>query len=485
MYFNSIVFLIFFLPILIIIYGVSDQNLRNLVVLAASVLFFSWNQVLFLPIIGVMIIVNYYLGKVIENAGDQLIKKRFFLLLGCVVNLLLLFFFKSILSYGLGWLPSWLPDGGLKVLNLYLMPLGFSFIVFQLISYLVDVYNGICGSEKSLYNFSIYIMLFPKIMVGPIVRYRDLFAQLVERKSNSKDMADGLRRFIQGLIKKTLIADTIALTINPAFALTNPNYSTSIAWFVLIGYAVQLYFDFSGYTDMAIGLAKIMGFRFVENFNYPYISKSIAEFWRRWHISLSTWFRDYVFHPLEYSRRKFKFMVQPLNILVVFLLTGLWHGITINFIIWGGIHGIALVFESSALGKKLNKLWKPLQHLYTLLVILLGWVFFRSPTFIYAIELLTRLAGSGRGITQLPFSVTKPLPFIDSSVWLALGLGILFSLPVMPWLRKYWERMTGSGLVGNAIGWLGVDLLLIALLILSVAAIVSRATVLTSIYAKF
>jgi alginate O-acetyltransferase complex protein AlgI len=485
MYFTSIVFLIFFLPIFIIIYWVAGQKQKNLVIFVASILFFSWNQVSYLPLMGAVILGNYYLGGAIEKASDQVKRKRLLLLIGWVVNLLILFFFKCIVAYGVGWLPNLLPEGLVKILDQYLMPMGFSYIVFQMISYQADVFKGICGSEKSLYNFIIYVMLFPKILVGPIVRYRDLFGQMIERHINPQGMADGARRFIQGLVKKTLIADTIANTINPAFAIATPNYPTWVGWVALVGYSLQLYFDFSGYTDMAIGLGQIMGFRFVENFNYPYGSKSIAEFWRRWHMSLSTWFREYVFYPLERSRQKFKFMVQPLNFLIVFLLVGLWHGLTINFIVWGVVHGIALAFESTVFGRWLKKLWAPLQHLYTLVIILIGWVFFRSPTLNYAFDFFARLMGSSRGITQIPFSVTKPLPIIDPSVWLAIVLGIIFSMPIVPWFRKYWGQIVEKGVVWRAVGRVGSDLILIALLILSIAALLSRATVITSVYAKF
>ena len=206
--FNSIIFLIFFLPVFIIIYAVAGQKQKNLVILAASVVFFTWNQVFFIPLMAAVILGNYYLGKAIEKASGRVQRKRFLLIIGWIGNLLLLFFFKYIVSFGVKWLPVWLPVGLVNVLNQYLMPLGFSYIVFQLISYLVDVYKGIATSEKSLFNFSLYVMLFPKIMVGPIVRYRDLIGQIIERQSNSRGMADGIRRFIQGLVKKTLIADT-------------------------------------------------------------------------------------------------------------------------------------------------------------------------------------------------------------------------------------------------------------------------------------
>jgi alginate O-acetyltransferase complex protein AlgI len=229
----------------------------------------------------------------------------------------------------------------------------------------------------------------------------------------------------------------------------------------------------------------MMGFRFMENFNYPYISKSVSEFWRRWHISLSTWFREYVFYPMERSRRKFKFMLQPVNFLIVFLLVGLWHGIAINFIIWGGVHGIALAFESSTFGRSMKKAWAPIQHAYTLVVVLIGWVFFRSPTLAYAIDFLARLAGSGKGISQLPFSVTRPLPFIDPSVWLAFIIGLIFSLPIVPGLRQVWVQFMEKNPIRSLVGSIGADLFLLTFLILSIAAIITRATLITSVYAKF
>jgi alginate O-acetyltransferase complex protein AlgI len=434
---------------------------------------------------GLVVVFDYYLGKWIERLRNRPAKGRIVLLAGCILNLLPLIFFKLIVSYGVGWLHNWIPSDITKLLELYLAPLGLSYLVFQLISYLVDIHNEFCDSEKSFINFTLYVMLFPKILVGPIVRYRDISGQLFKREQNSTDIANGARRFIQGLAKKILIADTIANTINPAFSLATPNFLPWMAWFVLIGYALQLYFDFSGFTDMAIGLGQIMGFRFMENFNYPYISRSISEFWRRWHISLSTWFREYVFYPLEFSRRKARFMIQPVNIFIVFLLTGLWHGLTLNFLLWGAIHGLAIAMESAFLGKWLKKVWKPVQHLYALAIVLIGWVFFRSATPGYALGFIARMVGFKKGITSVPFSITSPLPIIDHSVWLAIVLGVFLSLPIIPTLRQYWQRVTHKYLVVQAIGVLGSDILLFILLILSAAALISRTNTPTSIYAKF
>jgi len=221
--------------------------------------------------------------------------------------------------------------------------------------------------------------------------------------------------------------------------MSSPNISPALSWLVLISFAVQLYFDFSGIIDMAIGLGRMLGFHFVENFNYPYISRSISEFWRRWQISLSSWFRDYVFYPLEFNRTVH--LGQPLDILIVFLLTGLWHGITPPFIIWGLMNGLAVFFESTHLGKSMNKIWTPLQHLYTLAIILVGWVFFRSPSVSFALSFFKRLAGDASGITPLSFAVTHPLPILEPSIWIALVSGLIFCLPLAPFVQKKLGKM--------------------------------------------
>ena len=328
------------------------------IALLASLIFFSWGQFYYLPLMLVLIILNFYSGKWIEkNRDNNPIKARYLLISACSINLLILLFFKAIAVYGNNW--NFLPGDFLTFVTSNPLPLGLSYITFQVISYLIDIYKDMSDSEKSFINFSLYILLFPKILVGPITRYRNLAGQLFKREADGAQVANGIRRFITGLAKKVLIADTIARTINPAFNLNSPDYSTAIAWFVLFGYAIQLYFDFSGYTDMAVGIGQIMGFKFVENFNYPYISRNITDFWRRWHISLSSWFRDYVFYPLEFMRAQIPiFHTQQVNIFIVFLLTGLWHGLTINYLIWGGIHGLALVFEMKFL-KKLKGTWVP------------------------------------------------------------------------------------------------------------------------------
>ena len=361
-------------------------------------------------------------------------------------------------------------------------PLGLSYVAFQVLSYFFEVYNNKVDGEKNLLNFSFYLLLFPKIPVGPIARYSQLRDQISNIQVEPLDVADGIRRFILGFAKKALIADTLARVVTPIFNLSSPTIFPPIAWLVIISYSLQLYFDFSGYTDMAIGIGRMMGFRFMENFNFPYVSKNIGEFWRRWHISLSSWFRDFVFFPLE--RRRLKWIGQPVNILIVFVLTGLWHGVTSNFVIWGLIHGLALVFEFTFLGRKLRTIWVPLQHIYALGVILVSWVFFRSPTIHFAFVFLRRLMGDTRGLRTLPFDLTSPLPFIEPTFVLALLLGILFSLPVSQWLNNLSKRILGDRLALKFTVQAFGDLGLIFILIASIAATASS-TFMPGIYGKF
>ncbi len=482
MQFNTPYFLFLFLPISLVIYYVASDRYKNLVALAASLVFFAWGQLGYVPFMLLLITVNFFLGSMIEKKRDQPQTARLFLITGIALDLAVLLFFKTAALYG----PSLpLPDGIIQFLRQAAIPLGLSYITFQVVAYLIDIYNEVHDSEKNFLNFSLYVLLFPKIITGPIARYCDIGASLKDRAITSAGAANGARRFILGLAKKALIADQLARIVDPAFGLATPSFTTGIAWLVLVGYALQLYFDFSGYTDMAIGLGQMLGFRFVENFNYPYISKSISEFWRRWHISLSSWFRDYVFIPVEFARRRSRNPFrQQIHIFIVFLLTGLWHGVTLNFIIWGGIHGLAIALEMTGLGRWLKKAWAPIGHIYALAVILLGWVFFRSATPAYAVHFLARLAGSQQGVQTLPFSQTQPLPIIENSVWLAFALGILFSMPLVPALRGSFQRLQERFAIMKWPAVVSYDLFLLVLLVASVAATVS-ANLVASIYGGF
>lgn len=488
MLFHTPLFLFLFLPVCLLVYFLADRRYRNLAALAGSLVFFAWGNLGYVPLLLALTLISFWQARALQRLRAQPARARRVLWSGIALPVLLLIFFKAISVYDVGWLP-FLPAAWGTSLMQNPLPLGFSYITFQIIAYLVDVDSEISDPEPSFLTYALYIFLFPKIVVGPIVRYRDVAEQLSSRVVTAEEVAAGVRRFILGLAKKILIADTLARVVNPAFGLSSPNFSTPLAWLVIVAYAVQLYFDFSGYTDMAIGLGQMLGFRFLENFRYPYIANSISDFWRRWHISLSSWFRDYVFYPLERTRRKPSLARQQLHILLVFLLTGLWHGLTINFALWGLLHGLALALEMTVFGKWLKRAWPPLRHIYTLLVILAGWVFFRSSSPVYAAKMLLRLAGSHRGISTLPFSLTQPLPIIEPSVWLALGLGIIFSLPVLPAIRAALER-SAFGQKSTARAWvdglsrLSADVALLALLVITVAASVGSAYT-ASIYGGF
>ena len=479
MNFTSFYFLFLFLPVFLILYFLSAPKYRNFIGVVAGFVFFAWEQLIYLPLMILLILANFFLAKNIEAHREQP-AARISLIVGVGLNLLVLIFFKTLIAYGTAWLPT----RAVSALGEELLPLGLSYIVFQLISYLIDINNELCDREKNLIDFTFYVMMFPKIISGPIVRYRSVSEALAQRSIDGITAANGIRRFIRGLAKKVLIADTIGRTIVPAFNLETPNFSTPLAWFVLIGYAIQLFFDFSGYTDMAIGLGEAMGFKFAENFNYPYISKSIADFWRRWHITLSSWFRDYVFYPLEFSLRRVKKFRQQINILIVFVLTGLWHGLTLNFVLWGAIHGLAMALELTGFGKWLKKTWAPFQHLYALIVILAGWVFFRSPTASYAVQFFARLGGSQEGVSPLPYSVTQPLPIIDNSVWLAMAVGIVLSLPIAPAILRWWNKWSEEKLVIRGVSRLACDLALLGLFVATVASVASS-TKIASIYGGF
>jgi alginate O-acetyltransferase complex protein AlgI len=458
MTFNSPLFLFVFLPVFLLIYLISGKRLRNAWLLVASLVFYMWGEPLYFPVILLSILFNYFwarwIGQSLEKAPDEASapqndsletrKARTLLVIAVIVNIGLLFLIKFTVTY-------WQPVFGLlndrlgillpSVVRVYFprliaFPLGMSFYTFAVVSYVIDVYMQRTEAERSLFHFALYILMFPKIIAGPIVRYRDVIAQIWQRVLTSDGLAEGARRFIAGLAKKVLVADTLGLVVDRGvFSYSPASLPAGVAWLAILCYALQIYFDFSGYTDMAIGIGQMLGFKFMENFNYPYISKSMTEFWRRWHISLSSWFRDYLFYPLE--RRGST--PQAFNILLVFLLTGLWHGLTLNFAVWGLLHGLAIALERGRFGVWLRARAAPVQHVYTLFVLLVGWVFFRSASLGYAWGFLKALAGFSHATGVLPYSVLPPIQF---STWLALFLAILFSMPVVPAFQRAMAKYT-------------------------------------------
>jgi alginate O-acetyltransferase complex protein AlgI len=472
MNFNTALFLFLFLPFFLIAYFIAQPRWRPALGIIASVLFYAWGSVINLAFITGLILINYGLARLHDSRPAKWISP-----IGVIVNVGVLAFFKSYIPYGTAiffGLDRFLPERIVDWLGTLTFPLGLSFVSFQLIAYLLDVSKGTIKPEKSLVSFAFYALMFPKLLSGPIVRYQTMAEQLPAPVLDTNQIADGIRRFLRGFAKKILIADVLAGTVNAVFALPGEAVTPLFAWLGLMGYALQIYFDFSGYTDMAIGLASMLGFRFIENFNYPYIAQSIGDFWRRWHISLSTWFRDYVFYPLE--RRRPAVMGQSVNILIVFLLTGLWHGAASSFVLWGLIHGIFIALEGLFLNRLLQSSIRPVRHLYAMAVLLFTWLIFRAPDYDFILHFLGALAGNAPGEILLPFTQISPLPFIEPSFVIAFAAGIVFSLPIGPFIQKHIDKSMPLTVVN--------DLLLSGCFVLSVG-FMTTGKFLPGIYGSF
>lgn len=379
MVFSSMIFLWVFFPVtLILYYGISrmgKQEMRNLLLLFVSLLFYAFGEPNYVVLLLVSVAVNYTGGLAIAGLSGG--KKRAALAVTVVLNLGLLGYFKYYM-FAAKTVNSLAGGTVLPVLKIAL-PIGISFYTFQALSYVIDLYRGGCSVQRSFYKLLLYISFFPQLIAGPIVRYRDIAGQIDERHVDFSGFSEGMSRFVTGLGKKVILANTFASAVDMVFAMDGAERGTAAAWYGIFLYAMQIYFDFSGYSDMAIGMGKLFGFDFLENFRMPYVSGSVREFWRRWHISLSTWFREYLYIPLGGSRGTTARTC--LNLFVVFLVTGIWHGAGWNFVIWGLIHGTFIILERLFLGKWLEK--QPLRmvgHMYCLLVVLCAWVFFRAET---------------------------------------------------------------------------------------------------------
>lgn len=440
MLFTSPVFLFLFLPLLILIYFLSPKQFKNLILLLSSFFFYAWGEGSYILVLIGLVIFNYLIALT-----SRLNKKV--ILVGILGDVLALAYFKY-LVFGIGLLIRF-AHLSFAVSSVH-MPLGISFVTFHLISYLMDVYRSKIKAEKNLFNFSLYIFLFPHLIAGPIVRYVNIGPQIKNRHVSSELVAEGIRRFIVGLGKKVILANTLAQLVDRILIIFPQFLSSQVLWLALVAYALQIYFDFSGYSDMAIGLAKIFGFKFNENFNYPYLATSIQDFWHRWHMTLFAWFRDYVYIP--FGGNRISLFRTCLNILIVFSLTGLWHGAAFNFIFWGFYYGVFLVLERLFLGKLLEKLWWPLRHCYALLVIVVGWLFFRVENLSYSFFLLKILFG----IQKTTTSVYSVQTFLNLENSLILVISIVLSVPVFPKLLSRYSldfkgvslvRLTGLSLV--------------------------------------
>ena len=473
MEFSSTVFLFIFLPILLVIYHcklIKSIKVRNIILLIASLLFYAYGEPIYILVMLGSILVNYFIGILIDKNRNSNRTKKLYLVIGIIFNVLLIVCFKYL---------NFIFDNLSLLFNKELLaydialPIGISFYTFSILSYLIDVYRGDAKVQKNILNVALYVSLFPKLIQGPIVRYNDIAGELTDRKTSSKDITNGIIRFVIGLAKKVILSNYVAVIADNCFM--TEDLSVGLAWLGAIAYTFQIYFDFSGYSDMAIGLGKIFGFHFAENFNYPYISGSITEFWRRWHISLGLWFRNYVYIPLGGNRVKKPRLI--LNLLVVWLLTGIWHGANWTFIIWGLLYFVLLVIEKFTNLHKNEKFTKTIGHVYTLLFVIIGWVFFRSTDLTSAISYLGKMFGIGaNGLVGGAL-----IEYLKES-WFVLLLCIVACLPIKNIIEKFIQNRIKK-INKNVISIL-LSIFLCVIFILSISICVST-TYNPSIYFNF
>lgn len=392
MVFSSLVFMFAYLPITLLAYYLVPRQGRNIFLFIVNLIFYGWGEPKLVLLMVFNIFFNYIGGWLVDKYRADAKKKKLFLILTCVLDIGILAVFKytGMITETLNMLPF------LNIPELQIsLPIGISFYTFQTMSYVIDVYRDDAPVSKNFINFGTYVALFPQLIAGPIVRYRDVAEQLVNRRETLEMFTKGVKLFMVGLAKKVIIANTMGTLTTNIFATTDENGVVG-TWVGMIAYTFQIYFDFSGYSDMACGLGNMLGFEFLKNFNYPYIAKSITDFWRRWHISLSTWFKEYVYIPLGGNRKGVK--RQILNLLIVWGLTGLWHGAAYNFVLWGLYYGLLLILEKFVLKKFLDRLPSFVQHIYTLFIIIIGWGLFYFTDVGQLGEFMVDLFNFGNGI---------------------------------------------------------------------------------------
>ncbi|AVT81484.1 MBOAT family O-acyltransferase [Rhodopseudomonas palustris] len=431
MLFSSPVFLFLFMPLLLLVYWSVPGPLRNSVLLVASLVFYAWGERFFALVMLGSIFGNWLLGLALDALTDPG-RRKLVVAAAVVLNIGLLAVFKYS-EFLIANLNALLETVGIAPVTVVAphLPLGISFFTFHALSYVIDVYRGAARAQRRPVDFALYIAFFPQLIAGPIIRYHDISDQLRRRPVTLELAASGIERFLAGFGKKMLLANPLGEVADRIFALPAAELSPGAAWLGLVCYTLQIYLDFSAYSDMAIGLARLFGFTFLENFNYPYLSQSLQEFWRRWHISLSNWLRDYLYIPLGGNR------VPPwrvyFNLATVFLLCGLWHGANWTFVVWGLIHGLFLIFERLGLATLLARMPRPVRHLYTLAVVSLAWVFFRAADLSHAIIYLKAMAGFGAG-WSLDF-----LGSVDPLVVICLVMGSLASAAAFSPLTADWR----------------------------------------------
>ena len=417
MVFSSLIFIFIFLPLVLVSYYLVPKRLRNTLILLFSLIFYAWGEPVYILLIIISILINYFGALLIRKYISDKEKSKFIFITVLLIDISVLFFFKyygfaiESLGYILGL--------NLQVKSIPL-PLGISFYTFQQVSYIADIYMQKVKPQRNLIDFAAYITMFPQLIAGPIVNYNDVYKQLNNRKESINKFGEGVQRFIIGLGKKVILANNIGLICSQAKEVPLSDLSVVLAWIGIIAFTLQIYFDFSGYSDMAIGLAKMFGFDFLENFDYPYISKSITEFWRRWHISLGGWFREYIYIPL--GGNKNGTLIQVRNLFIVWFATGLWHGASINFIVWGLYFGIILFIEKLYLKNLLKRIPSIFSHIYTLLIVIIGWVIFDMNTLPDAIHYIKIMFGLSNNIF-----IDTMAKYILNNNFIILLLGLICS----------------------------------------------------------
>ena len=414
MVFSSALFLFLFLPITLFFYFISNDKFKNIILLCSSLFFYAWGEPKYIVLMLISIIVNYYLGIMIEKANNY---AKLFVFLSVLFNIGILYYFKYF-DFSLS-LINRVFKTSLNYKNIAL-PIGISFFTFQIMSYVIDVYNKKTKAQRNILNLALYISMFPQLIAGPIVRYVDIEKQLNSRTTNINRAYEGAKRFIIGFSKKILIADQLSPLVSIAFS--QQYESMYINWIGMIAYTLQIYYDFSGYSDMAIGIGKIIGFDFPENFNYPYISSSIQEFWRRWHITLGDWFKNYLYIPLGGNRKGE--LRTYLNLLIVFAATGIWHGASLNFLAWGLYYALFQIFERTSIGEKyLSVTPTIIRRIITIVIVMFGWVLFRAEGLLNSIIYIKNM------FVHTNFAFNYFDYVINNQYIFCLIVGIVFSFP--------------------------------------------------------
>ena len=487
MLFSAPIFLFLFLPIVLAGYGFVGRRLRNFFLLGASIFYYAWGEGRYVVLLIFSIFLNFTFGILAARYRDSS-KGRLIIWLALFMNLGALVWYKytAFIASNINFILSSIEVPPVQIQN-HDLPLGLSFFTFQAIAYVLDVYREETAPQQSLIKFALFMSLFPKLAAGPIIRHGEVAEDLTDRKIDLELFSSGVRRFVIGLGKKVLIADTIAKTTEKIFAIPGQDLPSDLAWLGIICYSLQIYFDFSGYSDMAIGLGRMLGFKIQENFNYPYIACSLTDFWRRWHISLSTWFRDYLFVPLSYAlmtdriRKKigegnYKTNYRSVfSIVMVFTLCGFWHGAGYNFIAWGMLHGVILGLESLWLGRVIQKWKAPLQHAYLLFIVTMAWVLFRSPGVKSAFSYFKALAGF-TSTNSLYYHISL---YLNTELLVVLLAGVVGAAPISKVIRGYFERDSMRRLMPFA------EVAFIIMILLASFASLAGSTFSPFIYQKF